>query len=89
MAAQMVFERYEKKYILDRKAVSAIKNAMAGRLILDEYGKTTIANLYFDSEAYKVIQSSMEATTYKAKLRVRSYGRVKEGGMVFVERKHL
>lgn len=87
MAAQMVFERYEKKYILDRKAVSAIKNAMAGRLILDKYGKTTIANLYFDSEEYKVIQSSMEATTYKAKLRVRSYGRVKEGGMVFVELK--
>ena len=87
MASIMVFERYEKKYILDRDALSAVKNAMAGRLILDKYGKTTIANLYFDSEDYKVIRSSMEATTYKAKLRVRSYGRVKEGGMVFVELK--
>ena len=87
MASVMVFERYEKKYILDRNALSEVKNAMAGRLIPDMYGKTTIANLYFDSKDYKVIRSSIEATTYKAKLRVRSYGRVKEGGTVFVELK--
>lgn len=87
MGTQMVFERYERKYILDKNAVSCVKNAMAGKLTLDRYGRTTIANLYFDTEDFQVIRASMEATTYKAKLRVRSYGKVRDGEMVFAELK--
>lgn len=84
---QMVFERYERKYLLDPSAKAAVLAAMNGRMQLDRYGKTTIRNLYFDTADYDLIRTSLSGPEYKEKLRIRSYRQVDSGDEVFVELK--
>lgn len=54
---------------------------------LDAYGKYTICNIYYDTDTYEVIRSSIEKPTYKEKLRIRSYGVATSNSMVFIELK--
>ena len=54
-------------------------------MALDSYGRTTIRNVYYDTENYRLIRHSVEKPEYKEKLRVRSYKRVDSTGEVFVE----
>ena len=39
----------------------------------DRYGRTTIRNIYFDTDNYRLIRRSIEKPAYKEKLRIRSY----------------
>ena len=39
----------------------------------DQYGKTTIRNVYYDTENYRLIRRSLGKPVYKEKLRMRSY----------------
>lgn len=86
-ATQMVFERYERKYLLDPSAKAAVLAAMSGHMQLDCYGKTTIRNIYFDTDDYDLIRTSLSGPEYKEKLRIRSYCQVQSDGEVFVELK--
>ena len=87
MSYQAIFKRYEIKYMLTRQQKARLLRAMAEHMALDEYGRTTICNLYFDTPSYRLIRRSLEKPAYKEKLRVRSYGTAKEDGPVFVELK--
>ena len=87
MAYQSVFQRYELKYILTRDQRRLIEDAMEQYMAPDQYGRTTICNLYFDTENYQLIRHSIEKPAYKEKLRIRSYGRAVPESMVFVELK--
>lgn len=87
MAYQSVFKRYELKYLLTRKQKKAVFQAMAPYMELDEYGRKTIRNIYFDTENYRLIRKSLEKPAYKEKLRIRSYSKVSSENMVFVELK--
>ncbi len=55
MAYQSVFKRYELKYLLTRKQKKAVLQAMTPYMELDEYGRKTIRNIYFDTENYRLI----------------------------------
>ena len=85
MAFQTVFKRYELKYMLSLAQKDALEQAMASHMALDQYGKTTIRNIYFDTVDYRLIRRSIEKPAYKEKLRIRSYGVPKENGQVFFE----
>lgn len=87
MAYQTVFKRYEFKYILTQDQKNDILQAMAPYMVPDQYGKTTIRNLYFDTENYRLIRHSIEKPIYKEKLRLRSYQRTSPESEVFVELK--
>lgn len=87
MAFQTVFKRYELKYMLDEQQKQKILTAMEPYMEPDKYGKTTIRNIYFDTDSYSVIRRSIEKPAYKEKLRVRSYKQAGEGDTVFVELK--
>ncbi|MBQ8769237.1 MAG: polyphosphate polymerase domain-containing protein [Oscillospiraceae bacterium] len=87
MALQTVFKRYELKYMLTLEQKSKVLAAMAPYMKLDKYGRTTIRNLYFDTESFLLIRRSIEKPAYKEKLRIRSYGRAEEDSPVFVELK--
>ena len=52
MAVQKVFKRYEYKYLLTREQKELLQNVMEEYMIPDEYGKSTICNLYFDTPQY-------------------------------------
>ena len=53
----------------------------------DKYGRTTVRNLYFDTDSYRLIRRSIEKPAYKEKLRVRSYSTASADSTVFVELK--
>ena len=82
-----VFERYELKYMLDQEQKQAVLDAMNGKMSLDDYGRTTIRNIYSDTEDKRLIRASLEKPVYKEKLRVRSYSQVSSDDQVFVELK--
>ena len=80
-----VFQRYEKKYLLDREQYEGFREAIEGFMQVDEYGKSTICNIYYDTEHYDLIRASIERPPYKEKLRLRSYGVPKLSDTVFLE----
>ena len=56
-------------------------------MALDGYGRTTIRNLYFDTDNYRLIRHSIDKPVYKEKLRIRSYEQAASDSTVFVELK--
>ena len=87
MAFQSVFKRYELKYLLTKEQKQKMLQAMQPYMQIDEYGRVTIRNLYFDTDDYLLIRRSMEKPLYKEKLRLRSYAQVEENTPVYVELK--
>lgn len=85
MAYQNVFERYELKYFLTASQKKALLQEMQGRMLLDQYGRTTIRNIYYDTDSFRLIRNSLDHPVYKEKLRIRSYQRADWSDMVFVE----
>lgn len=87
MAFQTVFKRYELKYMLTPEQKGKVLAAMAPHMKPDGYGRTTIRNIYYDTDTYLLIRRSIEKPEYKEKLRIRSYSRTKPDSTVFVELK--
>lgn len=87
MKNQMIFQRYEFKYLMDFRQLQAVLAAMAPYMVPDEYSHSSIRNLYLDTPDYRLIRRSLERPVYKEKLRVRSYGQAGEHEPVFVELK--
>ncbi len=87
MGYQSIFQRYELKYLLTQEQKQAVLAAMEPHMALDKYGRTTIRNLYYDTDNYRLIRRSIERPAYKEKLRIRSYRRCDGEDPVFVELK--
>lgn len=87
MAYQTTFKRYEIKYLLTEREKEAVLQAMEPYMRLDNYGRTTIRNIYFDTDTYRLIRRSLEKPAYKEKLRIRSYQTAASDDPVFVELK--
>lgn len=84
-ATNFVFERIEKKYLLNREKYNLLLEAIEPYMSVDSYGKHTIGNVYYDTDTYELISRSIEKPKYKEKFRVRSYGIPKEEDKVFLE----
>lgn len=87
MPYQAVFKRYELKYLLTQEQKQIVLHAMEPYMQLDKYGRTTIRNIYYDTDDYLLIRRSIEKPVYKEKLRIRSYKRANPESTVFVELK--
>lgn len=87
MAYQNTFKRHELKYLLTPEQKQRIMARMAPYMKPDQYGRTVIRNLYFDTDNYRLIRHSIEKPVYKEKLRLRSYRQVTPEVPVFVELK--
>ena len=85
--AQNIFERYEIKYMISTEQKEKILAEIAPYMALDKYGRTTIRNIYFDTDDFRLIRRSIEKPTYKEKLRIRSYRLATPNSTVFVELK--
>lgn len=86
-AVQEVFKRYEQKYMLNQMQYQKLLTILKQHLTVDEYGKHTICNIYFDTWDYELIRTSLTKPVYKEKLRLRSYGVPKASDTVFLELK--
>ncbi len=87
MDGQTVFKRYEIKYLLTKKQKESVLATMEPYMELDAFGRSTIRNIYYDTDSFRLARRSLEHPIYKEKLRVRSYSAVGPEDKVFVELK--
>lgn len=87
MITLQTFERYEQKYLMNVKQYGQLKALLSYYMIPDAHGKSTIHNLYYDTDQHQLIRQSMAKPIYKEKLRVRCYGKVNHDMTVYVELK--
>lgn len=73
--------------MLTQQQKQAVLQAMQPYMKLDQYGRTTIRNIYYDTDTYRLIRRSLEKPAYKEKLRIRSYQPAAPDDLVFVELK--
>ena len=85
MAKGEIFERIEKKYLLTAEQYRKLTERMNKYMKVDEYGKSTICNVYYDTDDFELIRTSIEKPVYKEKLRLRSYGTPKGDSTAFIE----
>ena len=83
----VVMKRYEMKYILSPEQTTFLKEKLVGHMVLDKYGLTSIASLYYDTPDYRLIRASIEKPPFKEKIRLRSYGLATDESPVFLELK--
>ncbi|MBR5265631.1 MAG: polyphosphate polymerase domain-containing protein [Clostridia bacterium] len=83
--ADYVFQRSEKKYLVEKGRLNSFLEDIKERIIPDRYGEYKICNVYFDTEDDFLVRTSNEKPPYKEKLRMRSYGTIDEEGRVFLE----
>ncbi len=82
-----VMKRYELKYLLSGEQTAYLREALRGHMEADQYGKTSIASLYYDTPNYRLIRTSVEKPAFKEKIRLRSYGIATDESPVFLELK--
>ena len=87
MKYQNVFKRYELKYLITRDQQKLLLGVMNDYMEPDQFGRSTICNIYFDTPNKILIRRSNEKPLYKEKLRIRSYGIATSETTVFVELK--
>lgn len=84
-----VFNRYEKKYIIDEDTFHKLTCQIADYMNPDAYNRNgeayRISNIYYDTENDQLIRASIEKPVYKEKLRLRAYGTPELTDNVFVE----
>lgn len=71
---KLLFQRYEKKYLLSDLQYSQVLQTILERMVPDANASYSIKNIYFDTENYDLIRASVDGAEYKEKLRLRAYG---------------
>ena len=87
MAYQKVFKRHELKFIVTKAQKAVILQEIKRYMIPDRFGRSTIRNIYFDTDDYILARHSIVKPDFKEKLRIRSYDRADRESTVFVELK--
>lgn len=81
------FRRIEIKYVFPEEKCADLMARIQEFLKRDDYSHSTIRNLYYDTEDYRLIRASIDKPLFKQKLRIRSYGAPGENIPVFIELK--
>ena len=84
-----VFNRYEKKYMLDEVTFKRLLDRISDYMEPDKYNKNgqfySISNIYYDTDDDYLIRKSLSKPVYKEKLRLRAYGVPDRDTKVFLE----
>ncbi len=84
-----VFNRFEKKFLIDTKTYEEVLKVLNDYMEEDKYNKGgafyTISNLYFDTDDNALIRTSLSKPKYKEKLRLRAYGVPEPDDKVYLE----
>ena len=83
----LAMSRYEMKYVLTKAQLDHLKKFLSLYMKVDEYGKTSVASIYYDTPDRRIIRNSIEKPAYKEKIRLRSYGLANKDSKVFLELK--
>ena len=84
-----VFNRVEKKFLIDQETYEKLKFYLMDKLEEDAYNEAhgfyTISNIYYDTPHSDLIRRSLEKPMYKEKLRLRAYGVPTAEDFVYLE----
>lgn len=83
--AQAVFNRYEKKFLLNEEQYQKLLIRIRPYVTEDRYGCYGIRNIYFDNETNELIRTSIEKPVYKEKFRIRCYDCPTKDSKIFLE----
>lgn len=81
------FERVEEKYLLSKELFQKLMAKINGHITEDDYFKSYIHNIYFDTINNDLIINSLDKPVFKDKFRVRSYGVPDMDDYIFLEQK--
>lgn len=81
------FERVEHKYLMSTKQAHQFYEQIEQYIQEDIYPFYSLYNIYYDSDDYRMISHSVEGPLYKEKLRIRSYGDIRNNAYVYAEMK--
>ncbi len=87
MKIKSVFTRYELKYLVTKEQKKELLKLIDLYMTPDEFGQSSIYNLYYDTATFLLIRRSLDKPVYKEKLRLRSYLRADSDTQVFLELK--
>ena len=87
MGYQAIFKRYEIKYLITAGQKARILKAMEPYMEPDRYGRSTVRNIYYDTDDFVLARHSIAKPDFKEKLRIRSYEQADADSTVFVELK--
>ena len=79
------FRRVEKKYVITKKQYLYLINEIKDKMSEDEHGKSTICNIYFDTDKYDLIRHSITRPIFKDKVRLRSYNIPSKKDTIYLE----
>ncbi|MCL1787878.1 MAG: polyphosphate polymerase domain-containing protein [Defluviitaleaceae bacterium] len=71
---ESIFRRQEVKFVITDAQRGQIYDFVAGRIPPDVFGKYLVQSLYFDTDHWDVICTSIDKPLFKEKLRLRCYG---------------
>jgi hypothetical protein len=84
-----VFNRYEKKFLMDYVTWRQLQNSLTAYMEPDKHNKNgeyyTINNIYYDTVDNELIRKSISKPKYKEKLRLRGYGTPNRTDKVYLE----
>ena len=80
-----IFRRVEKKYIITKEQYTKLNKKIQEYMEQDQYGKSTICNIYFDNHNYDLISHSITKPYFKEKIRLRSYNIPTKEDRVYLE----
>ena len=81
------FKRHEIKYLITINQYVNLMNYLSDKVEKDVFYKSTIYNVYYDTDNFELIRKSIEKPIYKEKLRIRSYDKPTLDSSVYVELK--
>lgn len=82
-----IFEREEKKYLINENQYQQLLKKINTKMRIDEHGYYSLFNIYFDTDNFDLITTSLEKPIYKEKVRLRSYTIPNLDSTVFLELK--
>ncbi len=84
-----VFNRYEKKFLINNDVYEQIVERISQYMVPDAHSRDggiySICNIYYDTDDNELIRKSIEKPIYKEKLRLRSYGTPSKDSEAFIE----
>lgn len=81
------FKRHEIKYLITINQYINLMDYLSDKVEKDVFYKSTICNVYYDTDNFELIRKSIEKPIYKEKLRIRSYDKPTCDSSVYVELK--
>jgi len=84
---RLTFKRYEQKYLLSAEQYASFRQQLDEYIQPDEYFKSTVCSIYYDTDDFSLIRNSIDGPVYKEKLRLRSYNVPGADSTVFIELK--